>query len=701
MFGLALGLFLLLALLFGLALSLFGLALGLFLLLALLLGLTLGLFLLTLGLLLLLTLLLLPLLGDFLLPLLFHLPLLGNFLLTLGLLSLTLGLLSLALGLFGLALGLFLLALLLHLSLLGLFLLALLLHLSLLGLFLRSAGLFLLLLLRLLAGHRGLLGFARLLRGFALLLLLFRLLAGHCRLLGFAGLLGGFALLLFGLLPGHCCLLGFASLLRGFALLLLLFRLLAGHCRLLGFAGLLGLLFQLFFLCLFLLTAVHRFFLSFASLLGLLLKLLLAGLFLFPLLSHLLLFHYGSLCGFCLLFFPLFLAGRLFLLAELRCFFPRLAGGVGLGRFLLRAFVRDLLFLAGSGFRFGGFARLLDSRRCLFPRLTSRRVFLGFGSLRRGLGLLLLNLLLAGKFFLLTTLHRFLARFASGIDFRRFLLRPLLPSLLFLARSHFRLGGLAGLFYGGWYFRLRRGGADHRLLGRNSGYFGTAWVLAAWFALRDGDGFAGLGGDGGCGGFQGCWLHGFLFCPTIAACICVPIIQRISGTRTSGAIFRLTDWPVIRIRSGTGLPGTISSVLLGPRLVTVCGEIARSFPADLGLGLAAVVLQPLDAALVEFFTSTEFGDRLLGFLPPLFAALAEAIGDLATEVLAALDLDGFQSLLDPGGLEACVPVGIQIRRGNSETVALETRSHRQRIAAWTGIRIHIQAVKRQRSARTR
>jgi hypothetical protein len=51
------------------------------------------------------------------------------------------------------------------------------------------------------------------------------------------------------------------------------------------------------------------------------------GLFLFLLLGHLLLFHCG---GLCLLLFPLFLAGQLFLLAELRCFFPRLAGGIGL-----------------------------------------------------------------------------------------------------------------------------------------------------------------------------------------------------------------------------------------------------------------------------------------------------------------------------------------------------------------------------------
>jgi hypothetical protein len=319
------------------------------------------------------------------------------------------------------------------LSLFGDFLLPLLFHLSLLGLFLRGAGLFLLLLLRLLLGQR--------------------------RLLSFTRSLGGFALLL-----------------------LLLFRLLASHRGLLGFSGLLGLLFQLFFLGSFLLTAVHRFLLSCTSLLGLLLKLLLAGLFLLLLLSCLLLFQCG---GLCLLFFPLFLAGQLFLLAELRRLLRHFASGIGLGRFFLRTLFPHLLFLAGSHLRLGGFARLLDGGRCLFLRLAGNSGFLGFGSLGGGLILLLSNLLLAGQLFLLATLHRFLPHFTGGINFRRFLLRPLFPHLLFLARSHFRLRSFAGLIDGRWYFRLRRRGADRRLPGRHTGCFGTAWALAARFALRD------------------------------------------------------------------------------------------------------------------------------------------------------------------------------------------------------------------------
>jgi hypothetical protein len=125
--------------------------------------------------------------------------------------------------------------------------------------------------------------------------------------------------------------------------------------------------------------------------------------------------------------------------------------------------------------------------------------------------------------------------------------------------------------------------------------------------------------------------------------------------------------------------------LFAPRCGRVCSEIAWSFPAAPGLRLAAVFLQTLDAALVEFFASAEFGDGLIGILAVLLAVLTEAADNFTVEVLGALDLDGIDALFDADGLEALVPSGIQIRRGDGEAIALEAGPHRQRVAAGTGI----------------
>ena len=179
-------------------------------------------------------------------------------------------------------------------------------------------------------------------------------------------------------------------------------------------------------------------------------------------------------------------------------------------------------------------------------------------------------------------------------------------------------------------------------------------------------------------------------------------------SRTPAVFIRLADNGVghlilfqIQIGRTSCPPGlTISGTagIAALRAVRIYSDVAALAPARLFFRLAAVFLQPLVAALVECFAAAQLRDGLFGLLAQFFTAPAESTGDLVAQSRVAFDGDGFHAPLDAARLEAVVPGGVDVRCWNHQAVALELRAHPQRVAALTGMLVHLEAVERQRPA---
>ena len=146
------------------------------------------------------------------------------------------------------------------------------------------------------------------------------------------------------------------------------------------------------------------------------------------------------------------------------------------------------------------------------------------------------------------------------------------------------------------------------------------------------------------------------------------------------------------------LPGLALAKIRRLRALLISCCAVRLLLARLSLRLTTAFLRAPGTELVQLLASAQFRHGQLGFATSLVTALAVAAGNLAVQRFVAFDFNGFHAALDPGRLEGVVPCGVDVRRGNHQPIALEFRTRRQRVAALTGVLIHLQPIERQRSA---
>ena len=167
-------------------------------------------------------------------------------------------------------------------------------------------------------------------------------------------------------------------------------------------------------------------------------------------------------------------------------------------------------------------------------------------------------------------------------------------------------------------------------------------------------------------------LPGFLRQGGTRAIVALGIHPAGLPPRTPAVFIRLADngvrhlgfWP-FRIGRTSRTPGlTITGNAGRVTRRTIPPGVGGPRPARPVFRLAAVFLQSLVAASVECFAAAQLRDGLLGLLAPFLAVPPVTIGDLVVESAVAFDGDGFHAALDPARLEAVVPGGIDVRRGN-------------------------------------
>src|SRR6478735_2557167 len=96
--------------------------------------------------------------------------------------------------------------------------------------------------------------------------------------------------------------------------------------------------------------------------------------------------------------------------------------------------------------------------------------------------------------------------------------------------------------------------------------------------------------------------------------------------------------------------------------------------------------------LIELGRASQGSDGSLGFLTTFLATLAVTVPHCALHVSVAFDGDAFHATLEVLRLQAGIPVGVDVRRGNHQVVTLDPRAHAEGVPLGTGSTILLDAI---------